>query len=85
MTSLMQYGETLAFAGQVIGRRGLERQSVVECGVWRGGVAFGLVEFFRTAGRFYFFDSFEGLPKADLAEDGARGGAPIERKPDRQE
>jgi O-methyltransferase len=36
---------------------------VVECGVWKGGMAAGIAEIFNDR-MFYLFDSFEGLPAA---------------------
>lgn len=38
--------------------------SVVECGVWRGGMSASMAEVLGTSRRYYLFDSFEGLPKA---------------------
>jgi O-methyltransferase len=35
---------------------------VVECGVWKGGMAAGLVSVLGTAREYFLFDSFEGLP-----------------------
>ena len=38
--------------------------SVVECGVWRGGMIAGMSEILGKDRNYYLFDSFEGLPKA---------------------
>ena len=38
--------------------------SVVECGTWRGGMLFGLVETCPSVVEFHAFDSFAGLPPA---------------------
>jgi O-methyltransferase len=38
--------------------------SVVECGVWRGGVSASLAEVLGNSRKYYLFDSFEGLPQA---------------------
>jgi len=38
--------------------------SVVECGVWRGGMSAGMAEVLGPARDYYLFDSFEGLPPA---------------------
>lgn len=38
--------------------------SVVECGVWKGGMSAGMVEVAGRDRRYYLFDSFEGCPKA---------------------
>jgi O-methyltransferase len=37
--------------------------SVVECGVWRGGMISGIAELLGDSRSYYLFDSFEGLPK----------------------
>jgi O-methyltransferase len=36
----------------------------VQCGVWRGGMAAGLVSVLGTKREYLLYDSFEGLPKA---------------------
>ncbi|MCA9641641.1 MAG: class I SAM-dependent methyltransferase [Myxococcales bacterium] len=36
--------------------------SVVECGVWRGGMSAGMAEVLGPDRSYYVFDSFEGLP-----------------------
>ncbi len=38
--------------------------SVVECGVWRGGMVAAMAEVLGPARHYYLFDSFEGLPAA---------------------
>jgi len=38
--------------------------AVVECGVWKGGMAAGMAEVAGKDRPFYLFDSFEGLPPA---------------------
>ena len=38
--------------------------SVVECGVWRGGMMGGIAEILGIIRNYYLFDSFEGLPQA---------------------
>jgi O-methyltransferase len=45
---------------------------VVECGVWRGGMIAGMAEMLGSERTYYLFDSFEGLPPADLDKDGQR-------------
>ncbi|MDA0657085.1 MAG: class I SAM-dependent methyltransferase [Proteobacteria bacterium] len=46
--------------------------SYVECGVWRGGMSFAMMQILPRYGvtDFHFFDSFQGLPVA-TAQDGA--------------
>lgn len=36
--------------------------SIVECGVWRGGMIAGMASIFSGNRKYYLFDSFEGLP-----------------------
>lgn len=48
---------------------------VVECGVWRGGMSAAMAEVLGSRRRSFLFDSFEGLPAADPARDGARAVA----------
>lgn len=38
--------------------------SVIECGVWRGGMIAGIAEVLGNNRNYYLFDSFEGLPEA---------------------
>ena len=38
--------------------------SVIECGVWRGGMIAGIAEVLGNNRNYYLFDSFEGLPDA---------------------
>ena len=38
--------------------------SIVECGVWRGGMSAAMAEFLGPDRKYYLFDSFEGLPSA---------------------
>jgi O-methyltransferase len=38
--------------------------SIVECGVWRGGMIAGIARILGCDRTYYLFDSFEGLPKA---------------------
>ncbi|MBL7701559.1 MAG: class I SAM-dependent methyltransferase [Ferruginibacter sp.] len=38
--------------------------SIIECGVWRGGMIAGIADVMGNARNYYLFDSFEGLPDA---------------------
>jgi hypothetical protein len=54
------YVHTLQIAETAVGLEGC----VVECGVWRGGTAAGLLSVLGASRKLYLFDSFEGLPPA---------------------
>ena len=47
---------------------------VVECGVWNGGMIAGIADTISNQRdrKFYLYDSFEGLPDADLEADGEK-------------
>ena len=45
-------------------RGGLNGGCFVECGTWRGGMAFSITELLPKAYACHFFDSYEGLPPA---------------------
>jgi len=45
-------------------RHDLSDGCLVECGTWRGGMAFALAELCTEIQECHFFDSFEGLPPA---------------------
>ena len=38
--------------------------SVVECGVWKGGMSAAIADLLGNSRHYYLFDSFEGLPEA---------------------
>lgn len=56
----LPYIHTLEIAAAAVGKEGC----VVECGVWRGGTAAGLLSVLGKSRKLYLFDSFEGLPPA---------------------
>jgi O-methyltransferase len=39
------------------------QHSIVECGVWRGGASFAMMDLLPECPEFHLFDSFEGLPE----------------------
>lgn len=43
---------------------------IVECGVWRGGQIAAIAQLLGNKRRYMLYDSFEGLPEADLRMDG---------------
>lgn len=49
-------------------RHGLSKGCFVECGTWRGGMAFALTELCQDIQEFHYFDSFEGLPPAGVLD-----------------
>lgn len=66
MIGHLQYVENLAIASTAA--RDVPG-AIIECGTWRGGMAAGLMSTMGPDRRYYFFDSFEGLPPA-TPEDG---------------
>lgn len=55
------YANTMRLAGLVEAVAGC----VIECGVWKGGVAAGLASILGADRKYILFDSFEGLPPAE--------------------
>ena len=43
---------------------------IVECGVWKGGMSAGMAHLLGPERSYFLFDSFEGLPPAQVALDG---------------
>lgn len=64
MISKKRYMDNLALAQYYMRKHGLGDCAVVECGTWRGGVSFGMVDALPQVKEFHFFDSYEGLPDA---------------------
>jgi O-methyltransferase len=60
MIGQQSFSENLQLAEQVEKIVG----SVVECGVWRGGMSAGIATILGPDRKYYLFDSFEGLPPA---------------------
>lgn len=58
------YVANLRLVADWAGQQDLSGGSIVECGTWRGGMLFGLVETCPTVTEFHAFDSFAGLPPA---------------------
>jgi O-methyltransferase len=71
MTPPAVFADNLALCAEYGKQPGL----VVECGVWRGGMSAAIAEVLGPAHVYYLFDSFEGLPPADLEKDGQRAVA----------
>ena len=43
--------------------------SIVECGVWKGGMSLGMIDItLKSNKRYHFFDSFAGLPPAESVD-----------------
>jgi hypothetical protein len=49
---------------------------VIECGTWRGGMLFGLMDLCPDVREFHCFDSFQGLPPAEAID----GAAAVEQQ-----
>jgi O-methyltransferase len=64
MIPMGAYAENLAIMKVALARPGLKEGAVVECGTWKGGMAAGMIQIGGPGRRYYFFDSFEGLPPA---------------------
>lgn len=59
MISKEEYIDNLILAEQTKNLKG----DIVECGVWRGGMVAGVADILGRKGKYYLFDSFEGLPE----------------------
>jgi len=59
------FRENLILANSALSDPSLKDGVVIECGTWKGGMAAALVELGGPTRKYYFFDSFEGLPPAD--------------------
>lgn len=55
------YINNLILAGKITNIEG----SIVECGVWRGGMIAGIASLLGNERKYYLFDSFEGLPNVE--------------------
>lgn len=65
MNPRKRYLGNLALAQRVLRKNpDLRQGSLVECGTWRGGMFFGLVEALPEIKTIHAYDSFEGLPPA---------------------
>lgn len=71
MISRKPYVDNLYVAEYGLKESGLRQGAYVECGTWRGGMSFGIMETCPRLVECHFFDSFEGLPKPG-ALDGER-------------
>jgi O-methyltransferase len=64
MIPLRAYAENLAMMNVALAKPSLKNGAVIECGTWKGGMAAAMIEVGGPERRYYFFDSFEGLPPA---------------------
>lgn len=62
MIPLLNYCENLKLVEDTLKDPKLATGSVVECGCWKGGMAAGLLGIGGAERKYFFFDSFEGLP-----------------------
>jgi len=73
MVGKVMFLENLTIAKRTLRKPNLVDGAVVECGTWKGGMAAALMEIGGSQRRYYFFDSFEGLPPAgDMDGEAAR-------------
>jgi hypothetical protein len=73
MISFRSYIENLALMSVALRKPELSNGAIVECGTWKGGMSAGMVETGGPRRRYYFFDSFEGLPPVqDIDGPGAK-------------
>lgn len=64
MMSVRTYVDNLFLMDQWIRKNDLHNGCIIECGTWRGGMSFGLLDVCRSISEFHCFDSFAGLPPA---------------------
>lgn len=64
MMSIRTYVDNLYLMDQWLKTHSLSEGCIVECGTWKGGMSFGLLDVCRQIEEFHCFDSFEGLPPA---------------------
>jgi O-methyltransferase len=64
MIRMKAYIENLAIMRIALRNPNLTAGAIIECGTWKGGMAAGMIETGGINRRYYFFDSFEGLPTA---------------------
>jgi O-methyltransferase len=62
MINARAYVENLALLSLAL--KALPAGAIVECGTWKGGMAAGMIEIGGSNRRYFFFDSFSGLPPA---------------------
>jgi O-methyltransferase len=59
------FRENLILVKEALYNPELKNGAIIECGTWKGGMSAALVEVGGPARKYYFFDSFEGLPSAE--------------------
>jgi O-methyltransferase len=64
MVGRLRFLENLALADVALNKAALQDGVIIECGTWKGGMAAALIEVGGPTRKYYFFDSFEGLPPA---------------------
>jgi O-methyltransferase len=74
MANRRRFCANLALIRERAHRVDLSRGCYVECGTWRGGISFAVMQIGTGIRDFHFFDSFAGLPPA-TASDGAQAVA----------
>ena len=64
MVNRRKYILSLFIASYYGKRGGLKDTCYIECGTWRGGMSFGMMQVLPEIPSWHLFDSFEGLPEA---------------------
>jgi O-methyltransferase len=62
MIEAQRFSENISFLIELERSNALPCGSVIECGVWKGGMALALTRIFGAERSYAFFDSFEGMP-----------------------
>lgn len=68
MVGRLRYLENLALAKVAVSNPALQQGAIIECGTWKGGMSAGLIEVGGPERKYFFFDSFEGLPPAEAID-----------------
>ena len=64
MIGAKTFVDNLALIDFCMAKQKLHDGAIIECGTWRGGMSFGMIDLCLEIQEFHCFDSFEGLPEA---------------------
>ncbi|MEQ1550286.1 TylF/MycF/NovP-related O-methyltransferase [Sphingorhabdus sp.] len=62
MIQAERFAENIRYLVDIQGNHSFPEGSIVECGVWKGGMALAMMRIFGAARNYSFFDSFDGMP-----------------------